>query len=587
MPEAPLTMPQTHMQYIASATTPAPDVAVSSLSVPVTPLQHPSAVSTQPLRRLPSAEELSHLCRFFVLNLIAHIPVVAESDVGDFGEMQKRNKRPLAYSMAYVAARFVPGCRSIRAMLVPEILSILKTRFDHSIGRSEEQQWTLLQALAVLSTWSPWETVELDTAIGEYESDLSRDALRASMETLARRWSLHRSGEEVARMQNQKHDGNHIRQSFAFRKYCYWLWLFGSAHFQSLLTRTPPTVEEDATIRRAAQLLHLYADDKMICQILANVELSLIWSQAKLNDCELGEWWCSMPHDAHAASMLSVLKCLDEASHLWHRKWARADRHPSGQFAIDVAGNSSIELSYRFTRFFISVHVNRLFHTSSSKQSVAASAGEVIAQSVGRALSMCHLILELSPLKKSSVRFVPESTFSMIAFACEWVIRAKDISVGVECVQPIDLRTVSGVAELMVDLSIDNNHSARTYGEGILAKLQQAAVFKPHTRPAQSWSPHTHPHHQREQQKQPWETPSPSHMSSRTLFDVVNAMDEVWPVRSSPIQGGAQSTRPPLGSATAFGDHSNIIPDYNGSDYFQFDATWSIYTPSNNTGPPR
>lgn len=506
------------------------------------------------------------------MNLIAHIPVVAETDVGDFGEIEKGHKRPLAYSMAYVAARFVPGCRSIRSMLVPEILSILKAAFKHSIGRSEEQ-WALLQALAVLFTWAPWNNVELDTNIGEYEGDFSRDALRASMETLARRCTLHRSGEEVARMQNQKHDGSHIRESFAFHKYCYWLWLFGSAHSHSLLTRTPPTVEEDATIRRASQLLQKYADDERIRQILAKVELSLIWSRTKLNDRELGEWWCSMSHETHAASMLSVLKYLDEALHLWHRKWARSDRHPSGQFAMEVARNSSVDLSYRFTRFCISVHVNKLFHTSSSKESVAASAGEVITQAVGRALSMCHLFLELSPLNKSSVRFVPESTFSMIAFACEWVIRAKDISIGVECVRPNDLTAVSGVAELMIDLSIDSKHSARMYGENIMAKLQQVAAFKPHTRAAQSWGPQTHPH---PQQQQPWEPLSPSHVSSRTLLGAVNAMDEVWPVRSSPIQGSAQSLGQPLGLAVASGDGSNIISDYNSSNYFHFDTTWSI-----------
>ena len=53
-----------------------------------------------------------------------------------------------------------------------------------------------------------------------------------------------------------------------------------------------------------------------------------------------------------------------------------------------------------------------------------------------------------------------------------------------------------------------------------------------------------------------------------------------------PIQGGAQSLGPPLVLAVASGDGSNIIPDYNGSDYFHFDATWSIWTPSTKTAPP-
>jgi len=483
------------------------------------------------------------------MNLISHIPVAEETDVGDFEDMEKRNRRPLAYCMAYVAARFVPGCRSMRASLVPEILSIIKAQFDNSIADSEEQ-WTLLQAFAVLSTWAPWDYGELDGNTGEYDGNLSRDALRASMEMLARRWSLHRSGEEVARMQNRKHDSSQIRKSLAFRKYCYWLWLFSSAHFHSLLTRTPPTVEEDATIRRAGQLLQHYADDERIRQILANVELSLIWSQLKLDDCELGEWWCSMSHETHPTSILSVQKSLDEALHHWHTKWAVPNRHTNSLFAVDVARNCSIDLSYRFTRFCISIHINKLFHTAYSKESVAALARDVITQSVGRALSVCNLFLELSPLNKSSVRFVPEPTFSIIAFACEWAIRAKNISIGVECVRPKDLSIVSGVAELAIDLSIDSKHSAQSYGHSILAKLKQAAVSKPPTRGDQSSIPNTGPHHQQQQiqqqqqqpqpqpqPQQPWESLSPNHISLRTLFEALYAMDEVWPVLRPPGEG--------------------------------------------------
>lgn len=41
-----------------------------------------------------------------------HIPVVTELDVSDMITIVK-SKRLLAYSMVYVAARFVPGCRAI------------------------------------------------------------------------------------------------------------------------------------------------------------------------------------------------------------------------------------------------------------------------------------------------------------------------------------------------------------------------------------------------------------------------------------------------------------------------------------------
>lgn len=56
-------IPQTHAQHRPSTTTPGPNTAVSSLSVPATPLHHPNAAPNQSSQSLPSAEELSHLCR--------------------------------------------------------------------------------------------------------------------------------------------------------------------------------------------------------------------------------------------------------------------------------------------------------------------------------------------------------------------------------------------------------------------------------------------------------------------------------------------------------------------------------------------
>lgn len=52
----------TNIEYIPPPMT-GPDVSVSSVSVPATPLHHPRVLGSHRVRNLPSDEELSHLCR--------------------------------------------------------------------------------------------------------------------------------------------------------------------------------------------------------------------------------------------------------------------------------------------------------------------------------------------------------------------------------------------------------------------------------------------------------------------------------------------------------------------------------------------
>ncbi|KIV82972.1 hypothetical protein PV11_05034 [Exophiala sideris] len=556
----------TSIHYIPPPIT---EVNISSVSVPATPLHQPRSFGCQRPRSSPSDEELSHLCRFFIMNLLVYIPILAKSDVGDFAEMVKMNKRPLAYSMAYVAARFVPGCRSIRAMLVPEILSMLKIRYEHA-ERGDDERWMLLQAFAVLYTWASPQDIERSMNSTDDEVELSQDALRASMEMLALRWSLHRSGEEVVRLTKE---GGDIRQTFAFRKYCYWLWMFSSAHFHSLLSRTPPTIREDATIRWANQNLQQYSNDESTLQILAEVDLSLLWIQKGANERNAGEWWCPISNETDLTSTMSVLKGLDDALNVWYQRWHRQNQHPSTDFAVDPGRSSSIDFHHRFTRFCFSTHVTKLSQSLAPGETVPLSVVDLIVQSVERASTLCDLFLDLTPLAKSSIRFAPESTFAMMAFACEWVIRAKNFFPGMECVKPHDLDSVRGVAELMVDLGIDNKHSARVYGESILTKLNTAT--RPSPSRSSTWSMVPQEHKLDQQTWAPATTPTPHPMGSRALIESVTAMDGVWPLRSSPIQR-PHSTGPQLGLAITSGDGSEVFSNYNGSEYFHFDPTWSI-----------
>ncbi|KIW15017.1 hypothetical protein PV08_07804 [Exophiala spinifera] len=546
------------------------DVNISSVSMPATPLQRNRTVSGSPLApKLPSNEELSHLCKFFIMNLLVHIPILTEADVGDFDDMIKHNKRQLAYSMAYVAARFVPGCQPIRAMLVPELLSMLRIRFDPS-GRDDAECWTLLQAFAVLCTWATPHNIHVPAAGGEdWELELRQDTLRASLEMMATACSVHRSGEEVIRLLKHERRSD-VPQLLVFRKYCYWLWMFSTAQFQSLLLRTPPTIREDATIRWANQHLEQYTNDECTRRILADVSLALLWDISALNDRSLAEWWCSIPIETDVNSALALLTTLDDGLNQWRRRWIRPTQphqqhQHSSDFASDPARSSCIDLYQRFSRFCISTHANKLFQSSATAENLPLSVVSLVTQSVERASTLCHLFLELTPLVKSSIRFAPESTFAMVAFACEWVIRAKCLFPGMECVRPQDLNVVRGVAELMIDLGVDNKHSARIVGESVLARLHAAMKSDSRSSP---WTP--------AHQDPPWATPT-SNVGSRSLIESVTAMDEIWPLRSPSIQR-PQSNGTNLGLAISSTEgHDVFSASYPpGAEYFQYDPTWSI-----------
>ncbi|KAK7975179.1 hypothetical protein LTR80_003360 [Exophiala xenobiotica] len=553
------------MQYMTPHMT-SGEVNMSSVSVPATPFQGGTPSTSPTSQKLRNDEELSHLCRLsFILNLLVHIPIINDADVGEFDDMVRRNKGPLAYSMAYVAARFVPGCRSIRAKLIPEILSMLKARFDCS-HRDDERRWMLMQAFAVLYTWATPQHIELDVHGETLEAELRQDVLKASMETLAMHFGVHGSGEEVVHL--LKHNAGDIRQTFSFRKYCYWLWMFSSAHFYSLLTRTPPTIREDSSIAWANQYLEQYVVDDDVRRILADVSLCLLWTHSGLKEPDSWEWWCSISSETDPRSTLAVLQNLDNALGMWRCRWQRQEQQqPSSDFAIDPVRSSWIDFYQRFTRFCISTHVNKLSRYSAASETQSTSILTLVTQSVERASALCHLFLELSPWVKSSIRFAPESTFAMVAFCAEWVIQAKNFFPGTECVKPNDLTVLHGVAELMTDLGFDNKHSARVYGESILAKLNSANNKGHQQSRSTSWESH---------QDQPWATPSS--IGLRSLVDSVTAMDGVWPLTlQNPPTQRPPSTGPKLGLAIGSADGSDVFPVYNnGSAYFHYDPSWSM-----------
>lgn len=435
------------------------------------PQDHSQDYERETTPRVPSDQELCHLIRFFMTNLLVQVPILSELEVSDLAVVVK-SKRLLAYSMAYVAARFVPGCRAIRTALTPAVLSISKLQLDQldQSDRADEDRWTLLQALAVLHSWAPLQSTDLAVREGDSQLEPNQEMLQASIETLTLRYSLHISAKEVADL--LKCGSKNVHHTFAFRKYLYWLWLFTLAHFRSLISQTPPSIREDATITAAARLLESKTLDSRVRRVLARVELCLLWVRAGLRERGLGEWWCIFRNQEDTTSALAVLSDLDAALQLWHRTWCPAVKQTAFEGTPNSGSEGGIEFYYHFTRFCIGRYIAEVFQPSLSAVPLQLSTVNLYMKAIERATNFCHFFLELSPLAKSSVRFSPENIFAMVTSICEYMVRVSSSPSEANYGQPSYISTVVGVAELLIDLGADEKHGAKVDGQRLLMKVE-------------------------------------------------------------------------------------------------------------------
>lgn len=454
-----------------SATTPAHVQGWSDLGSGLMSNDHRHNIATDSAPSLPSDEELCHLSRFFITNLLPQIPVLTEVDVADLNATVK-SKRPLAYSMAYTAARFVPGCKAIRTNLRPTIVCLAKLQFDRIgvVDSNDEDRWTLLQALAILHHWAPRQHSDLGAYDRDFPIELWQETLRGPVETFAFRHSLHKSAEESVDL--LKRGVEDIQRTFAFRKYLYWLWLFSVAHFRSLVSQTPPSIREDATITHAAQLLESMTGDVRVRYILARVELCLLWVQGGLRERGLGEWWCNFHTQVNFDSTLTLLDELDVATQKWRQKWCSPKKNTSVHDVTNSGKDGAIDFYYHFTCFSIGTYVARALQSLTLAGSLTIPKIHLLIKTIERAYTLCQFFLELSPLAKSSVCFGPEISFAMVEISCEYLLQIHNSSIELALIQQAHLNAIRGVAELMIDMAVDEKHGASIYGQHILAKMQ-------------------------------------------------------------------------------------------------------------------
>jgi hypothetical protein len=134
---------------------------------------------------------------------------------------------PFVYCICYVTARYLPGGKDIRELLLPEI-SQYPRRIFAATSETQLDDWINLKALIVLYAYSDL-TPPSQTSKSVGDEFILYWPLKYAVEVLALRLTLHRSIQDL-RSDLQAGSPLQPESIVSYRKYTVWLWLFNMAH---------------------------------------------------------------------------------------------------------------------------------------------------------------------------------------------------------------------------------------------------------------------------------------------------------------------------------------------------------------------
>ncbi|KAK7883577.1 hypothetical protein LTR67_011075 [Exophiala xenobiotica] len=370
----------------------------------------------------------------------------------------------LAFSTAYVAASFIPGCREIQELLVDPIRDGLRIS---SQSGDDGKRWTALQALAVLYNWT--KSGNLLSRPGRFDAnDFDSETLRMLWYDVARGSNLHESADSVARVLQQQGNLN-IHHDMPCRKYLQWLWMFATTHFRALLTRGVPIIKPDRSIYSSTYLLRDYLEDHQMRRILSQVELCLIWFQPTLLESGFWDWSLSQPTLLDVDALPDVPKDLEEALDGWALKWFPDGR---SQCLTDIVAL----IHYNFAGFCVNVHSIKLLATLKTARKAEITSLNLLTNSVERCYNLCTSVLGLNPLEKYSLTFAPEWVFIMILHARDYVIEVHQSSKHSHIVQPYHLNALQSLSNFMLEGGISATCNSQTYGQQHYVNIKEPNV---------------------------------------------------------------------------------------------------------------
>ncbi|KAL4862801.1 hypothetical protein BDV12DRAFT_202701 [Aspergillus spectabilis] len=342
--------------------------------------------------------------------------------------------------MAFVASTYALGYSAARKSLFSYMLKVVERACDIT-DNTEEDNWTLLQALAVLYAYPE---VVIKSKNGQ-KQQLNLWRVKSAVETCAMQQSLHHSVEHLRALARSRE--LEIFTSLAYRRTFYWLWLFVKSRHHSIMTRTPPTIQNDTTITSTVDLLLELSPSPKVWRILAETALHRVWDQAAIRDKGLSEWWCLPSSTKDIGSLQVLLENAEAMLQEWESTWLQSGEAVTNSF-LDFGAPTEPHIASSITTFmglltrfniisFAAPIISRQlvaktgsgsFSPSSTLSLELSSFLNCMLRSADTASKCCDSIIDLKPAAREFLRYTPDYGFTMIALCCLHLVCAYNMS---------------------------------------------------------------------------------------------------------------------------------------------------------------
>jgi hypothetical protein len=356
---------------------------------------------------------------------------------------------------------------------------------NNAINVNLEDSWTLLLALAVIYAYPKVAAVSLQGV----EQKLNLWAVKSAVENCALQMSLHQSLEALETLTTS--GVLDITSSLPYRRSFYWLWLFVKSRHHSIITRTPPTIQNDSSIPATLDLLLRLDPPPPIWRVLAETALHRLWDVAGRSDASLAEWWCNPPNTKDITALLELLQNVENLLEEWSTSWLQSTdmSTPSSAnsnlldpcfFAHSITSFMGILTRFTMVSFaapIVSHQIvlktgNATFSQTSAHAPELSAFLNCLLKSADAASKCCDTILNLKPAARDILRYMPDYGFTMMALCCLHLIYAYQMSPGNPILQRY-LVKAEQVAHLMIDLRVAANLCPNIYGKYVLLHLRK------------------------------------------------------------------------------------------------------------------
>jgi len=150
--------------------------------------------------------------------LLPFMPVLRAEDFADVDHLIE-TKPPLAHCVCYVTAKFLPGGKEIRDILLPKVVQFLRGKVLDEISS--------LSALIALYAYADFPSPSSHSSEVSGLGSTLFWPVKSLVEMYALRFSLHTS---IQGLRSELRSETPIGDAISYRKYTFWLQLFVMAH---------------------------------------------------------------------------------------------------------------------------------------------------------------------------------------------------------------------------------------------------------------------------------------------------------------------------------------------------------------------